>query len=55
MWGALHLLGPTCADGADGAAAMGGHLWGGDRTTLEGFSEGEQNTALLKCKFLALS
>lgn len=48
MWGALHLLGPSCgdgADGADGAAAMGGHLWGGDRMTPGGLSEGEQNTA----------
>ena len=31
--------------GADGAAAMGGHLWGGDRTTPGGLSEGEQKTA----------
>ena len=45
MWGALHLLGPACGDGVDGAAAMGGHLWGGDRTTPGGLLEGEQNTA----------
>lgn len=44
-WGALHLLGGPCGDGAGGAAATGGSALGRGQDYPRGLSKGEQNTA----------